>query len=231
MIRFYKNSPLIVIIAVTLTCVLSSCDLRILAPIPEAEFDLSSDSRLPKWFTISSGYSREELTVKISYYAPPWGDDIKAVLIGPAPDFKELANKVGKSWQYPSEVSSRIGYPHYRIINIDGIDEIIEHKWKGHIVFIADAPALSQEERLTVLRSELSNKESELSHIKIIGDKFFALEALAELSFAAQQYDKSRLYANELLALAAKYPECCLSKNAEKTGKEILKQIETKKNR
>ena len=126
--KIKEHSPfLLFITALTFVWLLSSCDSRIMAPIPESVFDLSPDSRLPRWFTIPPGYSRGKLTVKIWYYAPLWGNDIKAVLIGPAPDFKELASKVGKGRQHPS-VPDTPGYPHYKVINIDGIDEIIEHK-------------------------------------------------------------------------------------------------------
>ena len=38
---------------------------------PESRFELAPDSRLPKWFTIPTNLSREEVTVQMSYYVEP----------------------------------------------------------------------------------------------------------------------------------------------------------------
>lgn len=38
---------------------------------PESRFELAPDSRLPKWFTIPTNLSREEVTVQMSYYVQP----------------------------------------------------------------------------------------------------------------------------------------------------------------
>jgi hypothetical protein len=38
---------------------------------PESRFELAPDSRLPKWFTIPTNLSREDVTVQMSYYVEP----------------------------------------------------------------------------------------------------------------------------------------------------------------
>ena len=38
---------------------------------PESRFELAPDSRLPKWFTIPTNLSREDVTVQMSYYLEP----------------------------------------------------------------------------------------------------------------------------------------------------------------
>ncbi len=38
---------------------------------PESQFELAPDSRLPKWFTLPTNLSREEVTVQMSYYVQP----------------------------------------------------------------------------------------------------------------------------------------------------------------
>ena len=38
---------------------------------PESRFELAPDSRLPKWFTLPTNLSREEVTVQMSYYVQP----------------------------------------------------------------------------------------------------------------------------------------------------------------
>ena len=39
----------------------------------EANFNLAPNSRLPKWFKLSTGLSRADVTVTMDYYIPPWG--------------------------------------------------------------------------------------------------------------------------------------------------------------
>lgn len=38
---------------------------------PEAQFELVPDSRLPKWFTLPTDLSREDVSVQMSYYVEP----------------------------------------------------------------------------------------------------------------------------------------------------------------
>ncbi len=52
----------------TLMLVLLLCGCRF---FPESRFELAPDSRLPKWFTIPTNLSREEVTVQMSYYVQP----------------------------------------------------------------------------------------------------------------------------------------------------------------
>ncbi|HSZ22571.1 MAG TPA: hypothetical protein VK782_05495 [Candidatus Sulfotelmatobacter sp.] len=51
-----------------LMLVLLLCGCRF---FPESRFELAPDSRLPKWFTIPTNLSREEVTVQMSYYVEP----------------------------------------------------------------------------------------------------------------------------------------------------------------
>jgi hypothetical protein len=52
----------------TLMLVLLLCGCRF---FPESQFELAPDSRLPKWFTLPTNLSREEVTVQMSYYVQP----------------------------------------------------------------------------------------------------------------------------------------------------------------
>jgi len=38
---------------------------------PESNFRLMPESRLPRWFVLPVGYARDDVTVKLTYYAPP----------------------------------------------------------------------------------------------------------------------------------------------------------------
>src|SRR5688500_1073397 len=41
----------------------------------ESQFTLEADSRLPKWFAVPATYTRDAITVQLSYYVPPFPVD------------------------------------------------------------------------------------------------------------------------------------------------------------
>jgi hypothetical protein len=47
---------------------------------PESTFELASESRLPKWITLSPGLTRADVSIKMSYYAKPWGRSATFIL-------------------------------------------------------------------------------------------------------------------------------------------------------
>jgi hypothetical protein len=121
---------------------------------PEAIFRLSSDSRLPKWFTLPPGYERKDLTVEISNYAPPFGGpNFKAVLKGPAPKYQELDKKLGRTRLHPVMALKRnkFGgvdpdvYPMVTVQTIDGVTEILEHRKADDILYVSDDPELRRQ--------------------------------------------------------------------------------------
>ena len=113
----------------------------------EAEFSLSPDSRLPKWFEIPEGQKREDFTVILSYYVWPSGreatlrlkrkgdwlskDKIVVKLIGLEPI--KLKN------------SSDGYYPSYEIITGNDITDIIEHRQMKPIFYLTDDPTVWKE--------------------------------------------------------------------------------------
>ena len=114
----------------------------------ESSFELSPESRFPRWFSIPQGFNRKDLTVKIYYYSPipPYTYDIKTELLGPSPEFCLLDRKTGKHRWHPD--SERRGYqsnPGYVIASVNGIKEVIEHKAMGPIFYISDDPKLIDE--------------------------------------------------------------------------------------
>jgi hypothetical protein len=118
----------------------------------ESSFRLSPESRLPKWFSIPSGYDRKDLTVQIYYYLPlpPVIYDFKAELLGPPPSFRILDKKTGMHRWHPD--SERRGYqsnPGYVIGSINGVDEVIEHKAMEPIFYISDDQKLIDEIKRT----------------------------------------------------------------------------------
>lgn len=97
-----------------------------------SNFSLAPDSRLPRWFNVSNEYKREDLNVKIAYYAncdnkPNFKADL--ILKG-----KKIETKYGTH----ENLSDPRKNPSFIEGKIDGINEIIEHKEAGPIFYISD---------------------------------------------------------------------------------------------
>ena len=114
----------------------------------ESSFELSPESRFPRWFSIPQGFKRKDLTVKIYYYSPipPYTYDIKIELLGPSPEFRVLHRKTGKHrWHPDSERRGYQSYPGYVVASVNGIDEVIEHKAMEPIFYVSDDAKLISE--------------------------------------------------------------------------------------
>src|SRR5438034_1179863 len=48
--------------------------------LPESIFELAQDSRLPKWFTLPAGFSRNDARVTLTYYVGQSGWTAEAIL-------------------------------------------------------------------------------------------------------------------------------------------------------
>src|SRR5207237_5251281 len=62
--------------------------------LPESQFRLALESRLPNWFNLPKKYKREDLDVEIYYYIPPFGKtNFIAYVIATPPKRKKLEKK------------------------------------------------------------------------------------------------------------------------------------------
>jgi hypothetical protein len=116
----------------------------------ESQFTLAPDSRLPKWASIPDTYSRSDVTVKLTYYAPPFPVD-NAVIEFEDRNGKTLSNVTGEMCWHPimEKKKNQHGgfdpdsYPHYVYIRASGVVEVVEHIW-GPTFRITDDPALTK---------------------------------------------------------------------------------------
>ena len=117
--------------------------------IPESTFELSNESRLPKWITLPPGLARADVSITMSYYSLPWGRNARFIL----KDTKgQIRTKVsGKTRGLgPNQLKHPPpgfppGYPAYEVITANGITEIIEHRKMEPIFFITDDAAVWKE--------------------------------------------------------------------------------------
>ena len=115
----------------------------------ESEFELAADSRLPRWFVVPSGYTRESLGMTITLYFRPFLRYVdKMIIYDLGPGHKELLKKVGTERWHPcterqfEEKKTGAVYPNYSIVTVDGIEEIFEQREPGDILYITDDPQL-----------------------------------------------------------------------------------------
>jgi len=111
----------------------------------ESNFILSSESRLPVWVLCSGDCSRDALEVKVTYYT---GEKATIEVFSTASGKKELVRElVGVNRWHPKTLADGIleegviaPYPHYVIIEINGVEEVYEHRAMEPIIYVAENP-------------------------------------------------------------------------------------------
>jgi hypothetical protein len=113
----------------------------------EADFYLSPDSRLPKWFDVPEGKKRENYTVKLSYYIYTSGREatLKFKEKGAWLATKKIVVKMRGLEPITLNDSSSNRYPSYEIITGNEITDIIEHRDRNNIFHMVDSPAVWEE--------------------------------------------------------------------------------------
>ncbi len=103
---------------------------------------------MPKWVSIPANYSRNDVSVQLTYYAPPFPVD-NAVIEFVGRDGTTLSRITGEMCWHPimEKKKNQHGgfdphsYPHYVYIRANGVVEVIEHI-RGPTFRATDNPAL-----------------------------------------------------------------------------------------
>ncbi|MHB1093009.1 MAG: hypothetical protein ACYCZE_09005 [Thiobacillus sp.] len=116
----------------------------------ESSFDLAPGSRLPKWFEIPKGMTRNELSVTMDYYIDSHGRKavFKIYAKGRLFPLKKVTGI--QRGLYPIELENQPpgfpkGYPSYEVITVNGITDIIEHRKMEAIFYTTDDPRVWKE--------------------------------------------------------------------------------------
>jgi hypothetical protein len=118
-------------------------------PFAESCFDLSPESRLPRWFSLPVGTPRESASVHMCYYLDASGRTATFILRGERNE--KLAKASGSvQGRYPLVLKDLPagyppGYPSYEIVSVDGITDVIEHRQMEPVFFINDDPGVWSE--------------------------------------------------------------------------------------
>jgi hypothetical protein len=124
---------------------ISACDIFEYG-IPESQFILSPESRLPKWVDIPLEYTRTDLTMKIGFYTHliPFVSKAKMVVRGPAPEHKLIMVIAGNDRFHPQTKKQKWDvYPRHVIISVNGVEEVFEHRQRNNILHVTDDPKLT----------------------------------------------------------------------------------------
>jgi hypothetical protein len=109
--------------------ILAACEY-----FPESTFELSPDSRLPKWFTVPPGMSRRDLTVTMSYYSNLNAPDATFELYDlHKRRLAKVSGTVRNSTPPPR-------YPSYAVITVNGIVDVVEHRRMEPVFYVTDKP-------------------------------------------------------------------------------------------
>jgi hypothetical protein len=113
----------------------------------EAIFNLSDDSRLPKFFSIPDGMSRSDLDVRITSYSELDGGGFYEVYaLYEKGGFVALKKVTIENIKGPFRIKENNAYyPFYVIVNLDGVIDIAEHRQRNDIIYMVDDPAIWKE--------------------------------------------------------------------------------------
>lgn len=123
--------------------------LIVLAGCVESSFNLAPDSRLPKWFAIPDGMSRNELHVTMDYYVKPSGREAIFKLFDDKGKILRQVTGLQRGIR-PIELKNPPAgfeghYPSYEVITVDGVTDIVEHRKMEPVFYITDDPNIWKE--------------------------------------------------------------------------------------
>lgn len=121
----------------------------------ESSFQLSDESRLPKWFVIPEGKNARDFTVRVDLHSTIGGGGGKTVIklyeknkLFPVNKFtltiEEQPSTLSVQLKSPPEGSPK-GYPAYIVATINGVADIIEFRRMEPIFYMTDDPAVWKE--------------------------------------------------------------------------------------
>jgi hypothetical protein len=135
---------------------------------PESELNLRPGSRLPRWFSLPAGLSRDDVNVKVTFYATQGAlDDAVMELVDQ--NGRSLATATGQMCWHPvmlDKVNPHGGldqssFPAYVIITVHGITEVTEQFWMEPFFGVTDDPMLVVEANESVSKGECRKEPSE----------------------------------------------------------------------
>ncbi|VAW78006.1 hypothetical protein MNBD_GAMMA15-808 [hydrothermal vent metagenome] len=119
-----------------------------IAGCKESSFELSPESRLPKWIEVEASASRNDYKLTMDYYLGP--KSAEAVFKLYDLNGKKKMQLKGDTARYPLKLKNPPSdypknYPSYEVITINGVTDIVEHRKMEPIFYMTDDPAVWNE--------------------------------------------------------------------------------------
>ena len=148
-------------------CVLLFASCNPMRGCPASEFVLRPDSRLPKWFSLPAGRSRDDVDLRLTYYTTQGVMD-DAVMELVDQNGRSLASATGQMCWHPAmrdKTNDHGGlgqnsYPHYIILTVHGMTEVVEHR-RDSFFSVTDDPTLVVQANESMSKGECRKEPSE----------------------------------------------------------------------
>ncbi|HEY7292785.1 MAG TPA: hypothetical protein VH583_23305 [Vicinamibacterales bacterium] len=109
----------------------------------ESNFELAGESRLPRWFAIPVGLSRQDVTVSLRYYAWPPTTGSATFKLWDSHG-RKLAERSAPLTGHGPRTLGPDPYPSYEVITYNGTSEVIEQKRPEALFYISDDPIVRE---------------------------------------------------------------------------------------
>lgn len=112
----------------------------------ESSFQLSEESRLPKWFSVPEGMDRNDLLVQMDLHSTFSGG--KAVFkLYKRGNLLNIEKYIVSTDQQPGIRTVQLdsqssGYPRYKVLTINGITDVVELRKMEPVFYMTDDPAV-----------------------------------------------------------------------------------------
>jgi hypothetical protein len=126
----------------------------------DGRFELAPDSRLPRWFTLPSA-DRKDIQVELLYRSSP-GSGLRVVFVMQGLDGRPIDRATGGMCWHPAThwtpnpdgAFVPVPYPHYVIVSVRGVVEVIEHVGLRNLFAVSDAGPVVEEALAAIERGE-----------------------------------------------------------------------------
>lgn len=116
----------------------------------ESQFELATESRLPRWFMLPAGFTRADVRVSFSYYTSFGGGTRTATVrlrTGDGSTLQEVvATRRGREpLTLGRQEDAGSSYPVYEILTVNDVVEVMEHRRMEPVVYLTDEPEVKKE--------------------------------------------------------------------------------------
>ncbi|MFT5260860.1 MAG: hypothetical protein ACI9J2_000754 [Saprospiraceae bacterium] len=115
--------------------ILISIVITLLVGCAESNFELASDSRLPRWFTLAEGLERSDVIVTLSYNFKPSGRYAVFEIESTGERYRE---KVKGKQRGPYTLEIDGSQRQFEVFTINDVTEVVEHSDVESVFYVTE---------------------------------------------------------------------------------------------